>query len=741
MKIIEILRPSDSDVSPISDFSAPAPAEKIPPQPVIFPDTATDPYLMGLLSGQGMTEHKAASILPMVKSEGARLFQFLENRGVDLYYPISLIAESSGKIALSSLINSGSGNMTYPEILASLAVLGDNIKKEMIFISSLPAFSNISPFSDSGISLTPRSSMAEGVPVLGSGNQILNISRDVFANLGEGELSISQPSDVLGSRGPEILKMLSGRFEINLPGSAANAIVFDEPVRTMPGTGGGLDPALAGSKSSNSFSTREAGGWGKGQLASIKSVLSTLEGSSLKNTLSNALTEPISKYANNLVSSLAGAASSAASTIPSLAGSLISDVYSGLGSALKGGALAMAGLSSGRDAFGRSTLLADSPETPPKTGSASSFLSKLGLTSTSRIVDNAVANLKNRVNSALGVPLESNRMLDSLTIQNRFSYWRLYSSDVILGGGVDIGPQFKKNLKYDLGKDGAPRFQGYPHVSQIEARVDNYYDFYIGAPADLREQGLPPFLSRKLSNYSPAIYNYTEGYGSGVTLKDYDEKKSLDYNNMSWQANLDNLTGVTLDSEERYSLGAFGEVCLTSRLSQVAQISLDLIEDEALSVRSWMEAYLEYMYKGAGYKDPDTKFRLTASDKDPDYNMNLNPNLSRPIYQGYYYIVFMMLDCFRKNVLRQKTYYAVPRFDLSMRPTRDIKHFQVSWEVIGEEGLYGAADLSIETQASSTEPTYGLLGDLYEQASSVMGKAITKTKSAITKAVSAIKKT
>ena len=48
-----------------------------------------------------------------------------------------------------------------------------------------------------------------------------------------------------------------------------------------------------------------------------------------------------------------------------------------------------------------------------------------------------------------------------------------------------------------------------------------------------------------------------------------------------------------------------------------------------------------------------------------------------------------MLDCFKRRVLREKIYYVVPRFDLSMRPNKEIKVFQINWDVIGEEGLFG----------------------------------------------------
>jgi hypothetical protein len=115
----------------------------------------------------------------------------------------------------------------------------------------------------------------------------------------------------------------------------------------------------------------------------------------------------------------------------------------------------------------------------------------------------------------------------------------------------------------------------------------------------------------------------------------------------------------------------------------IASITTTFIEDNEYSVRKWLEAYKNYMFNVEG-----------------NSLNSINPYLHRPIYEGYYQLIFTTFTPDGQMILYTRTFLGVPNYDLSITPNpSDVKMFQVNWDIIGEEEILMGSGESLKTKS------------------------------------------
>jgi len=235
-------------------------------------------------------------------------------------------------------------------------------------------------------------------------------------------------------------------------------------------------------------------------------------------------------------------------------------------------------------------------------------------------------------------------------------------------------------------------FRGYVDLMDFSARVDRFYDFEIKVPANLKN--LPQPLSQPYSYLKTKHHQKTGPGGKLVTddTIDYletgysEEEKGQAFRTsmpLDLQANINSVDTIRLQSGETFDLGYFGAVALTKRLDMIASITTTFIEDNEYSVRKWLEAYKNYMFNVEG-----------------NSLNSINPYLHRPIYEGYYQLIFTTFTPDGQMILYTRTFLGVPNYDLSITPNpSDVKMFQVNWDIIGEEEILMGSGESLKTKS------------------------------------------
>ena len=460
-----------------------------------------------------------------------------------------------------------------------------------------------------------------------------------------------------------------------------------------------------------------------------------------QNMLDRSLITPITTYANNLSNSVMSAAADAVNMITDAAGNALSDLSSGIMSWATGKLRGLAGQSSGRDNEGKSLLLADDDSQRKQLlnrGTTSGAVSNLASKAAAGLkkytpnamaaFDNALAAIKNTLRTSVGATGEARR---SGKDTDRFSYWRCYSSSLIQRGlswNTSVATSGVDEYRFGETESLAGTksfFDGYSDLVNLAPRIDRY-DIRVDVPAEFYRKGMPKFFSSPSTKPMPQYSVDTKG-----GMKDSFVLKRTNSNvqnpqssvNLSWQSDLGIITGLALYAGEPLSLGPSGEVPLLSTLKQITTLSMNVVEDADLSVRTWMERYLLYMYDTRPATQPhrtqgETNGSMTGGARDfPKENFVFNPNnfvptVSRPIFQGYYYITFYLFNSMKDEIQRKRIYYGVPRFDMSLQPsTSGPKVFGITWDIIGEQGIYGGdvsniGDYSTRADAGADRGSY-----------------------------------
>jgi hypothetical protein len=202
----------------------------------------------------------------------------------------------------------------------------------------------------------------------------------------------------------------------------------------------------------------------------------------------------------------------------------------------------------------------------------------------------------------------------------------------------DITNDFLWDTRYELNADKhlGPYFKGHADVSLFEGRIDRFYDFEIYAPSELTKKGLP------------AVPKAASGLSVDIS------------------ANLNSIKTIELTSGDTLNLGDYGSVAKSIKMTNnIASLTTEIFETEDIAVRKWLKEYVKYMY-----------------GDDP------TPLVHRSIYLGYYYLTYYYLNIDR-SVIEERTFWAVPTFDLSYATSESYKSFNIEWQCIGESATRG----------------------------------------------------